>query len=244
MDECGIDLSVVSGLAGLDARFPQRNYTVSDVLEWCEAHPGRMLAAMTIEGLGSISHICRMIEELAPNPAFAVVRVVPIFLEEPINSARLYPIYERCEGLGVTVSVNVGVPAPRLRTAYQDPLLLDDVLIDFPDLTIVGAHMGHPWESLLVNFMRKYDKLYLTNSGYLAKYMVPEILTYMNSSVGIDRLIFASDAPRIAADRAIESARALPIRDEAIERFLGENALAALGSRVAPALVAVPGTGR
>ena len=240
MDECGIDLSVVSGTAGLEPRFPQENYTVYDVLEWCEAYPKRMLAAMVVEGLGSISYICRMIEELAPNPAFALVRVVPMFLQEPLNSARLYPVYERCEGLGIPVSINVGVPAPRVRAAHQDPLLLDEVLVDFPQLTVVAAHMGHPWESLLINFMRKFPNLYLTNSGYLAKYIVPEIVQFMNSSVGFDRLIFASDAPRIAPARAIEEARRLPINEKAMTHFLGENALAVLGSRVVPAL---PGAG-
>jgi predicted TIM-barrel fold metal-dependent hydrolase len=236
MDACGIDVSIVSGMAGLEPRYPQDNYTVHEVLDWCHAHPTRLLAAMTVEGLGSISHVCRTIEDLAPNPSFALVRVVPMLLQEPLSSPRLYPVYERCEALGIPVSINVGVPGPRLRTAHQDPMLLDDLLIDFPDLTIVAAHMGHPWELLLMRFMRKFRNLYLSNSAWLPKYLAPDVVRFMQSSVGIDRLIFASDAPLIAPARALEEARRLPIGDEAMARFLGGNALSVVGARVAPVL--------
>ena len=139
-----------------------------------------------------------------------------MFVHEPINAPRLYPIYERCEALGIPVSINVGVPGPRLRTRYQDPMLLDDVLIDFPALTVVGAHMGHPWEGLLIRFMRKYPRLFLSNSAWLAKYMEPEVIRFMDSSVGRNRLIFASDAPLIAPARALEEAKRLPIQEAAM----------------------------
>jgi predicted TIM-barrel fold metal-dependent hydrolase len=238
MDGCGIDVSVISGTTGLDPLYPQDNYTVHEVLGFCNTHPGRLLAAMTVEGLGSISHVCRMIEELAPNPAFALVRVIPMLLQEPINSPRLYPVYERCEALGIPVSINVGVPGPRFRAAHQDPMLLDDVLIDFPTLKIVAAHMGHPWEALLVRFMRKYGTLYLSNSAWLAKYIGPEVIQFMNSSTGVDRVVFASDAPMIDPARALSEARQLPLSDEAMAGFLGANAISVLGQRVRPALPA------
>lgn len=238
MDGCGIDVSVVTGMTGDEPRYPQRNYTIDEVLAWCDEHPTRLLAAMTIEGLGSIAHVCRDIERLAPNPALALVRVVPMFLDEPLDSPRVYPVYERCEALGIPVSINVGVPGPRLRTANQDPMLLDNVLIDFPDLRVVAAHMGHPWEALLVRFMRKYRNLSLTNSAWLAKYLAPEVIAFMDSSAGRDRLIFASDAPLIAPARALAEARRLPIGDEAMRGFLGGNAARLLGARSPQAFAA------
>lgn len=240
MDACGIDVSVLSGMAGLEPLYPQHNYSIDEVLEWCAANPTRLLAAMTIEGLGSIAHVCREIERLAPNPAFALVRVVPMFLQEPIDSPRLYPIYERCEALGIPVSVNVGVPGPRLRAAHQDPLLLDGVIIDFPELRVVAAHMGHPWEALLIRLMRKYEHLYLSNSAWLAKYLAPEVIRFMDSSVGRSRLLFASDAPLIPPQRALEEARRLSIGEDSMRAFLGGNALKLLGAR-APQLAADAG---
>jgi predicted TIM-barrel fold metal-dependent hydrolase len=91
--------------------------------------------------------------------------------------------------------------------------------------------MGHPWEDLLIRMMRKYQRLYLSNSGWLAKYLAPEVISFMDSSTGRNRLIFASDAPLIPPSRALEEARLLPIGDASLQRFLGGNALEALGAR-------------
>jgi predicted TIM-barrel fold metal-dependent hydrolase len=179
---------------------------------------------MNIDGLGSISVICRKIEEAASHPGLGLVRVVPISVNQPIDSARFYPIYERCEAFRIPVSINVGVPGPRMRVRYQDPMLLDDVLIDFPDLTVVAAHMGHPWERLLIRLMRKYERLHLANSAYLATYLDPAVLRYMDSSIGHDRMIFASDAPLLDLGRALAAAKELPISEAAMTAFLGGNA--------------------
>ena len=51
-------------------------------------------------------------------------------------------------------------PGPRVRSRVQHPELLEDVLIDFPNLTVIVAHMGHPYEELLMNFMRKWPQLW------------------------------------------------------------------------------------
>ncbi len=184
---------------------------------------------MNIDGMGSISAVCRKLEEVASHPGLGVVRVIPISVNLAVNAAALYPVYERCEALGVPVSVNVGVPGPPMRVKYQDPMLLDDVLIDFPELTVVAAHMGHPWESLLIRFMRKYERLHLANSAWLADYLAPEVLRFMDSSTGRDRLIFASDAPLLPLRRALDAARGLDLSPEAMRGFLGGNAARVMG---------------
>jgi uncharacterized protein len=229
IDKAGVDIAIVSGMAGDDPVIPQRNYPIETVLGWCHAHHARLRAAITIEGLGRISSICRTIETVVSDPAFVMVRVIPMFLQEPINSPRLYPVYERCEALSVPVSINVGVPGPRARAALQDPLLLDDVLIDFPHLTIVGAHMGSPWEPLLIRLMRKYERLYLSNSAWLATYLHPDVVAFMGSSLGARRLIFASDSPFMSPARALAAARELPVSAESLAAFIGGNAVRALG---------------
>ena len=67
---------------------------------------------------------------------------------------------------GIPVGINVGVPGPRVRSRVQHPELLEDVMIDFPDLVVIGAHMGHPYEELLMNYMRKWPNLYLSCTAY------------------------------------------------------------------------------
>ena len=149
-----------------------------------------------------------------------LVRVTPLVTQFPLNHALYYPVYATCEELGIPVSINIGIPGPRVRSRCQDPVLLEDVLIDFPDLVVIGAHMGHPYEELLIEYMLKWPNLYLSNSAYLAKYMHPALVTFMGSRRGRGRVLFASDHPFLPMERALDAARALPLGDDAMDDFL------------------------
>jgi hypothetical protein len=108
-------------------------------------------------------------------------------------------------------------------------VLLEDVLIDFPDLVVIGAHMGHPYEELLIEYMLKWPNLYLSNSAYLARYMHPALVAFMGSRRGRGRVLFASDHPFLPMDRALAAARALPLDEESLAEFLGSAAARLLG---------------
>ena len=127
--------------------------------------------------------------------------------------------------MGLPVSVNVGVPGPQVRSACQHPQLLEDILIDFKGLTVIGAHMGHPFEALLIQYMLKWPDLHLSNSAYLAKYMDPALVSFMDSSRGIGRVLYASDHPFLPMERATEAARDLPLSGRAADAFMGGTAM-------------------
>jgi predicted TIM-barrel fold metal-dependent hydrolase len=222
MDAAGVDLAIVGGQLAA-SRFDRASNDVT--MEAVHQHPERLRAALSVDPVRSVRATCDALEAACADELVAAVRVVPMLSGQPINHRTYYPVYERCEALGVPVTVNVGVPGPKFRARHQDPLDLDDVCIDFPDLTVVGAHMGHPWESLLIRLMMKYENLYLSNSAYLARYMDPAIVGFMDSSRGRHKLIFASDEPLIPMARALDDARALDIGPEALAAFLGDNAL-------------------
>ena len=222
MDASGVDMAIVgSQLAA--SRFGRGGNDVT--MEAVHDHPDRLRAALSVDPVRSIRSTCDAVEAACADALVAAIRIVPMLSDQPINDRTYYPVYERCEALGVPVTVNVGVPGPKFRARNQDPLDLDDVCIDFPGLTIVGAHMGHPWESLLIRLMMKYENLYLSNSAYLARYMDPAVVRFMDSSRGRHKLIFASDEPLIPIARALGDARALDISDEAMNAFLGGNAM-------------------
>jgi predicted TIM-barrel fold metal-dependent hydrolase len=153
-----------------------------------------------------------------------MVRIAPLFTQVPIDDPKHYPIYAVCEELGLPVAINVGVPGPRVRSRVQHPELLEDVLIDFPRLTVIGAHMGHPYEELLINYMRKWDRLYLSCTAYAPRYLDPALLRYMGSSVGRGRVLWGSDDPWFPMARSMDEARALDLDDEARALFLGGTA--------------------
>ena len=197
---------------------------VGAALEVADAHPGRLLVSAMVADPSRPTRNATRIRELAEHPRLAMVRVAPLFTQVPIDDAKHYPVYQVCEELGLPVSINVGVPGPRVRSRVQHPELLEDVLIDFPDLTVIGAHMGHPYEELLVNYMRKWDRLYLSCTAYAPRYFAPALLQYMSSSTGRGRVLWGSDDPWFPMQRSIDEARALDLDDEAMGLFLGGTA--------------------
>lgn len=215
MDATGVDTGIIT--AGLSAG-------TEDVLVLADKHPGRLLVSAMVDTPTTPTANVRRVRELAQHERFRLVRVSPLVAQIPLNDRLYYPVYAACEELGIPVSINVGIPGPRVRSRCQDPVLLEDVLIDFPDLVVIGAHMGHPYEALLIQYMMKWPNLSISTTAYLAKYMDPALVRFMGSSRGIGRVLFGSDHPFLPLPRALAEARALPLGDEAMAAFLGGSA--------------------
>jgi hypothetical protein len=214
MDETEVATAVLT--AGLST-----GTGAEDFLEVADRHPGRFLVAGMVIQAADADGNAERVRELAKQPRFGMVRVAPLVEQVPLNDPVYYPVYAACEEADIPVGINVGVPGPPVRSRCQDPVLLEDVLIDFPNLVVIGSHMGHPYESLLITYMMKWPNLYLSNSAYLAKYMDPALVTFMNSSRGTGRVLFGSDHPILPLPKAIGAARDLPLSPEAMEAFLG-----------------------
>ena len=216
MDACAVDVGVIA--AGLSSE------ETEPLLDQIGAHRHRLRVALTVDRPDRPVAQCARLRALAAHPAVALVRVTPLVHQFPLNDKLYYPVYATCAELDVPVSINVGVPGPRVRSACQHPQLLEDVLIDFRGLTVIGAHMGHPYEALLMQYMLKWPDLYLSNSAYSAKYMDPALVAFMDSRRGIGRVLYASDHPFLPMPKAVAAARDLPLGKEAAGAFLGGTA--------------------
>ncbi len=216
MDSLGVTTGVLT--PGLT------NSGITEALEIADAHPGRFLVAPTVVQPERCTRNARMIRQYAEHPALCAVRIAPLFTQVAIDDAKHYPIYQTCEELGLAMSINVGIPGPRVRSRVQHPELLEDVLIDFSDLVVIGAHMGHPYEDLLLNYMRKWDNLYLSCTAYAPRYLEPEVVAFMQTRSYRGRIIWGSDEPWFTMERSLGEAKELPLDDEARELFLGGTA--------------------
>lgn len=225
MDELGVATGILC--TGLDR-------TVEQALDVADEFPGRFLVAAGLTSPERPTRNVRRIRQLAEHPSFSMVRVMPLANQVPITDPRHYPAYSVCEELGIPVGINVGVPGPRVRSRGQHPELLEDVLIDFPDLVVIGAHMGHPYEELLMNYMRKWPNLYLSCTAYAPQYMDPNLVRFMNSSTYRGRVLWGSDEPWFPMRRSLAEARALPLDDDAMAQFLGGTARRLLDRTVRP----------
>lgn len=230
MDAAGVDAGVLtSGLMPPERAHRKGLYAAEDFIAVSEAHAGRFAVSVTVDRADRPTANVRRIRELAADPHVVMVRVTPLVEQHELNHRLYYPVYALCEELGLPVSITIGIPGPKVRSSCQDPVLLEDLLIDFPDLTVVGAHMGHPYEALLIQYLLKFERLFLMTSAYLAKYMDEALVRFMDSSRGRGRVWFASDHPVLPVGKALDAARALPLSDEARQEFLGASAARVLG---------------
>jgi predicted TIM-barrel fold metal-dependent hydrolase len=114
------------------------------------------------------------------------------------------------------------------RIKYGDPLLLDDVAIDFPELTILMAHSGRPfWYDQAFWMARRHENIYMEVSGLPAKNLL-EYFPRLEESA--DKVVYGSDWPgNPDLQRNVRAIRELPISEQAKEAILFKNAAKILG---------------
>ncbi|WP_020667490.1 4-hydroxyphenyl-beta-ketoacyl-CoA hydrolase [Amycolatopsis nigrescens] len=152
------------------------------------------------------------------------------------NDPLAYPLYEVIEELGVPAlfhtgqtGIGAGVPGGGgIRLKYSNPMLVDDVAVDFPELRIILAHPSFPWqdEALAVATHKPY--VYIDLSGWSPKYFPPLLVRYANSLLQ-DKVLFGSDYPVLTPDRWLADFAKLEIKPEVRPKILKDNAAGLLG---------------
>jgi predicted TIM-barrel fold metal-dependent hydrolase len=154
------------------------------------------------------------------------------------NDRRCYELYEvlsahRVPALFHTGQTAVGQGAPGgggIRLKYGNPLPLDDVAVDFPDLPIIMAHPSFPWQEEQLSIAVHKPQVYIDLSGWSPKYFSPQLVQYANTLLK-DKVLFGSDHPMITADRWLADFERAGFRDEVKPLLLKENAARLLGLR-------------
>ena len=146
-----------------------------------------------------------------------------------------YPLYEAIQAAGVPAlfhSGQTGIGAGvrgggGIRLRYGNPMELDDVAVDFPDLTIIIAHPSFPWQDEALAVAVHKPNVYIDLSGWSPKYFPPQLVRYANSLLQ-DKVLFGSDFPLITPERWLRDFEALDIKDTVRLKILKDNAIRAL----------------
>lgn len=120
--------------------------------------------------------------------------------------------------------LQVGHTGPLRPSEYGRPIpYLDRVALDFPDLVIVGGHIGYPWTDEMIALARKYPKVFIDTSAYTARRYPPQLVEYLRAD-GRHKVMFGSNFPMIAPERALAELDSLGLDEEARGLFLEGNA--------------------
>lgn len=139
MDQGGIDRMLISAWSA-----PRNNMISNDeVADFVAEAPDRLIGVGSVDlshPMEAVAEIRRCVRELG----FKAIRVLPWLWEVPPTDRRFYPVYVACVEEGVPFCTQIGHTGPLMPSEVGRPIYLDQVALDFPDLVIVGGHIGYP----------------------------------------------------------------------------------------------------
>ena len=222
MDRIGIDYAVV--LAEV-APAVTGIVTTDEVLEFCE-------------GCERLIPFASINIHMSPEPAREFERylergcrglkVHPVHQLFYPNDPRMYPLYDIAQAAGVPVMVHTGSSIfPGAKMKYGDPLYLDEVAVDFPDLTIIMSHGGRGFWYDRAEFLAQIRKnIYIDVCG-LPLHRLLQFFPKLERNHR--KFVFGSDWPGGDVERSLKGLLSLPISEEAKEAILYKNAAGILG---------------
>jgi hypothetical protein len=200
MDDAGIDKTVIMpldwGLVFGEPPVPIEEQNRQHA-KLAEKYPDRVIAFAGVDPRrrGSLQLFERAVKEWGAKG----LKLHPLSGFYP-NDAALYFYYEKALELGVVVLIHIGQDPPPLRSKYGQPIYLNDVGVDFPDLPIIGAHMGGIWENDAVEVASMSPNIYLDLSlkqtwAFQSPMEFYPWLRRILDRLGPRKLMFGSDYP-------------------------------------------------
>jgi uncharacterized protein len=222
MDAAGIDLAILTGLVEGDFAVP--NDTVA---EWVRAFPDRFAGRCCVDPRDPAA-ACRELSRCVGELGFGSLQVLPYAFGLPFSDRLYYPLFAKCVELGVPVVTQVGHTGSLLPSEPGRPIYLDQVALDFPELVIVGGHIGWPWTDEMLALAWKHPNVYVDASAHLPSRYPGAFVEFLGGA-GADKAIFGTDYPMLRMDRTVRAVFDLGLDADRLDKFLYRNAAKVYG---------------
>lgn len=219
MDAAGVGVGMLCAWWG-----PQGPLITNDeVAALVERWPDRFVGVASVDlhrPMDAVRELRRCVRELG----FRALRIIPWLWDLPPDDRRYYPLYAECCELGIPFCTQVGHTGPLCPSEPGRPIpYLDRVALDFPELQIVGGHIGYPWTAEIISLATKYPGVHIDTSAYRASRYPAEIVEYLRGH-GRRKVLFGSNHPAWPASECLAGLDALGLDAETWELFLHGNA--------------------
>lgn len=220
MDAAGVAFGLLSAWRGPNGMDLVSN---DEVAGWVRAHPRRFAGLATVD-LDRPMEAVRELRRRVREDGFVGLRVVPWLWNAPPTDRRYYPLFAECVELGVPFCTQVGHTGPLRPSETGRPIpYIDQVALDFPELSIVCGHVGYPWTEEMVAVARKHENVYIDTSAYTTKRLPDELIRFMRTRTGQRKVLFGTNYPMIMPDHALDGLDDL-LEDQVRADYLRGNA--------------------
>jgi uncharacterized protein len=231
MDEAGVDAAVMQAeYGGLQEDHHALNKAV---LRLNKEHPDKFPVMFMCVNPHADEDMVKLVE-WGYKKGFRGLNYEAWSVNVPADDSRLWPVYAKLQELGMILTFHCAISFNVNRPIYMShPYFVDKVACDFPKLNIIANHGGWPWVNELVAIAWKHRNVYIEIGAISPKYIGTPgtgwdtLMRYGNTLLQ-DQVLFATDC-MLPHKRVVEELRALPLKKEVKEKWLGKNAAALLG---------------
>lgn len=228
MDRAGIDRSLLIAVRAGDLSVKGSfEIPYARVAEVCAEHPDRFSGLAGLDPYRGMQGL-RDLEHAVNELGFVGAHFYPHWFGLAPDHAKWYPYYAKCCELDVPVMLQVGhnlvYSRERRLPSVGRPICLDQVAIDFPELKILGIHIGIPWTDEMISMAWKHENVFIGVDAYAPKHWPPQLVHYLNT-YGREKVLFGTDWPVIHPERAVREIAELGLRPESRESLMRGNAL-------------------
>jgi uncharacterized protein len=197
--------------------------TNDEIAAAVRANPEQVVGIASVD----ISRPMQAVRELrrcVKEQGFKGLRVLPWLWGLPPDDRRYYPLYAECVELDVSFCLQVGHAGPMRPSEPGRPIpYLDNVAHEFPELRIVGGHIGFPWAAEMISLMMKHPNVYVDTSAYKASRFPAELVAYMRGP-GKRKVLFGTNYPMLTPMECLAGLDSLALGEDGLAAFLAGNA--------------------
>jgi predicted TIM-barrel fold metal-dependent hydrolase len=228
MDAANIERSLMIAVRAGDMRV-KGSFEVpyETIAEICARHPDRFSGLAGIDqtrGMQGLADLEKAVNEYG----FVGAHWYPHWFACRPDAAQIYPYYSKCCELDIPMMMQVGqnlvYSRERRLPSVARPILLDQVAIDFPELVLIGIHLGVPWIDEMIAMCWKHENIYAAGDAYAPRHWPAQYVRYADS-YGSHKVMFGTDFPVIDPVRAAQECAELGLRDTSYAAMMRDNAL-------------------
>jgi predicted TIM-barrel fold metal-dependent hydrolase len=221
----------IDSLGDVDEHAP----TNEEIGDLAAEHPDVIIPFASVHPLRGKAG-ARIARRLIEQYGFRGFKFHPSVQEFYPNDPVAFPIYEVLAEYGLPAlfhtgqnGVGSGTPGGGgIRLKYSNPMFLDDVAVDFPQMPIIMAHPSFPWQDEALAIAVHKAQVYIDLSGWSPKYFPPQLVQYANTLLR-KKVLFGTDFPLFTPERWIADLEKTEIRDSVKPDLMLHNAARLFG---------------